>query len=103
MPRASLIYLTVVTLGLCLLSADSASAQQAEFLYSFTAIETASGIALDQSGNIYVVGDRDPFHGVAVFDNSGTPLFDFGSFGSGNGQFNQANGVAVADNKSLRR
>lgn len=54
------------------------------------------GIALDLSGNIYVT-NVDPFTGYCVvkFNSSGIYLATIGSTGSGNGQFNYPQNVAI--------
>ncbi|MEK9145953.1 MAG: hypothetical protein AAB339_10115, partial [Elusimicrobiota bacterium] len=54
---------------------------------------TANGIAVDSSGNVYVVDQKN--HRVQKFDNSGNFLTNWGSFGSGNGQMNQPYSAAV--------
>ncbi len=55
------------------------------------------GIALDAKGNIYVTNVY-PFQGgfnVVKFDSHGKYLATIGSAGSGNGQFNDPEGIAV--------
>ncbi len=55
------------------------------------------GIAVDGSGNVYVTNVY-PFQGgfnVVKFDSRGTYLATIGSAGSGNGQFNDPEGIAV--------
>jgi DNA-binding beta-propeller fold protein YncE len=51
------------------------------------------GLAFDASGNIYVsdVGNNR----IQKFDSHGNYLSQFGSYGSGNGQFFAPYGVAV--------
>ena len=51
------------------------------------------GVAVDPSGNVIVV-DMDNRR-VLVFNSSGTFLRNWGSQGSGDGQFSSPNGVAV--------
>jgi DNA-binding beta-propeller fold protein YncE len=51
------------------------------------------GIAIDASGNIWVVDDEN--HRVLKFDPSGAYLSSFGSFGTGDGQFNNPQGIAI--------
>lgn len=66
--------LATITLGLCFLTAGTASAQKAEFLFSFGNFGTSNGesktpfgLATDDIGNVYVA-DRDN-HRVQVFDS----------------------------------
>jgi sugar lactone lactonase YvrE len=62
----------------------------------FGSFTCATGIALDSSGNFWVVDSYG--NKVYEFDSSGTQLLSFGSSGSGNGQFNNnwANaGIAI--------
>lgn len=51
------------------------------------------GVAVDKSGNIYVV-DSQTAH-VQVFDSTGKYLSTVGGFGSGSGQFNYPYGIAI--------
>ncbi|MBI2906048.1 MAG: TIGR03663 family protein [Chloroflexi bacterium] len=51
------------------------------------------GIALDKSGNIYVVDAMN--HRIQKFDASGKPLAQLGKQGQGNGEFKEPWGVAV--------
>src|SRR5947209_9403071 len=51
-----------------------------------------SGIALDSSGNIYVV---DAINNVQVFDSKGKYLSNFGGTGYGDGQFKAPSGIAL--------
>ena len=53
----------------------------------------SSNIAIDSLGNMYVVLSNGNI--VDKFDSSGRYLFQFGSYGSGNGQFNYPQGIAV--------
>jgi tripartite motif-containing protein 71 len=59
----------------------------------------ASGVAVDGRGSVYVNGNvyvADCYnHRIQVFTNSGTYLTQWGTFGTGNGQFNFPYGVAV--------
>jgi DNA-binding beta-propeller fold protein YncE len=51
------------------------------------------GIAVDSSGNVYVV---DTFNGrIQVFDSNGEFIKKWGAVGSGNGNFSGPNGIAV--------
>lgn len=55
------------------------------------------GIASDANGNVYVT-NAYPFTGgsnVAKFNSSGAYVSSFGSFGSGNGQLNDPEGIAL--------
>ncbi len=50
-------------------------------------------MAKDAGGNVYIAGDAtDKVH---VFSSAGTPLYEFGSHGTGDGQFDFVAGVAV--------
>src|SRR5208282_5385162 len=51
------------------------------------------GIAIDSTGNIYVVDYGN--YRVQKFGSSGTYVTQWGSHGSGNGQFRDADGLAV--------
>jgi sugar lactone lactonase YvrE len=53
----------------------------------------AGGIAVDSSGNIYVIDG--PNGRIQKFSSSGAYLTQWGSFGSDNGQFNDPIGIAV--------
>src|SRR5271169_5685333 len=50
-------------------------------------------VAVDSSGNVYVADSCEDC--ILKFDSNGTYLTQWGSFGTGNGQFNNANAVAV--------
>ena len=50
-------------------------------------------MAVDGSGNVYVVDNGN--HRIQKFTSSGTYLTQWGSYGSGDGQFNYPYGVAV--------
>ncbi len=52
-----------------------------------------SGVAVDGSGNVYVVDTYN--HRVQKFTSDGTFLTKWGTLGSGDGQFNAPRGVAV--------
>jgi sugar lactone lactonase YvrE len=54
---------------------------------------SASGIAIDSLGNIYVADEEQ--NRVQKFDSSGKFLLSFGSAGSNNGQFKQPEGIAI--------
>jgi hypothetical protein len=53
-----------------------------------------NGIVTDTSGNVYVA-DRDN-HRVEKFDSTGKFLMQFGSNGTGNGQFKGPRGIAIS-------
>jgi hypothetical protein len=61
--------------------------------------QTPSGIAIDPSGNVYVVDKANSR--VAKFDASGKFLTQFGSYGSANGQLKEPRGIAIAPNGDL--
>jgi DNA-binding beta-propeller fold protein YncE len=52
------------------------------------------GLAIDGSGRIYMTSEGSNL--VNIYDSSATFLFTFGSSGSGNGQFNQPQAIAIA-------
>ena len=52
-----------------------------------------SFVATDLAGNVYVVNDAN--HRVEKFTSTGTPVVQWGSFGSGDGQLWSPKGVAV--------
>jgi len=56
-------------------------------------IGKAVNIALDKTGNIFVVDKGN--NCIVKFDNSGNFITKFGSFGSGDGQFNRPEAIAV--------
>src|SRR2546422_9757840 len=51
------------------------------------------GIALDKSGNIYVVDQNN--NRVEIFDSNGNFVSELGTFGSGDGQINDPTRIAV--------
>ena len=55
------------------------------------------GIAVDEKGQVWVVDAIG--HRVKVFDKKGSQLFGLGEFGSGDGEFNFPNGIAVKNNR----
>ena len=65
-----------------------------EFLFKIPSGPTLTGVsdvAVDSFGNIYAVVD----HNVIKFSSDGTILLEFGSLGSGDGQFDFPRGIAV--------
>ena len=55
-----------------------------------------AGLAVDSADNIYVVDQNNSR--VQEFDSNGNFLLKWGTFGSGDGQFNDPLAVAVKDN-----
>ncbi len=79
----------------------SADALVYNFLFKFGYQEDTigSGIAVDSKDRI-IVTNIDRLSGnitseIQVFDNNGELIFEFGSFGSGNGEFNNPQGIAT--------
>ena len=56
-------------------------------------------VAIDQTGNIFVV-DRGNSR-VQKFDSDGNYLLQFGTIGSGDGQLNQPQGIAIRNNGDI--
>ena len=54
---------------------------------------SASDVAVDGSGNIYVADATS--NQIKKFDSNGAPLLQWGTFGSGDGQFNSPQGITV--------
>lgn len=69
---------------------DSAGVFQFEFSGGFNQPQY---FTLDSSGNIYVSDSDNSV--VKYFDSAGNPLGQFGSNGSGNGQFTQTMGITI--------
>jgi len=65
------------------------------FLRMFGTTDDPEGLAIDSSGNVYVA-DETPK--IRKFSSAGTALLTWGSYGTGNGQFNWPRGVAIDDN-----
>jgi len=51
--------------------------------------------------NIYVASNQHSNDRIQVFDSVGSFLFEFGSFGSGDGQFKIPRGIAVDSMKNI--
>jgi tripartite motif-containing protein 71 len=87
------------------LAVTSAQAAPGDFLYFWGARQhfmSPQGITCDKNGNIYVVDfGWDIGHVVQVFNNSGERLRKWGSFGSGDGQFDFPTGIAVDGNGNV--
>jgi sugar lactone lactonase YvrE len=64
--------------------------------FNFTYEPDNGGIAIDPSGNLWVVDTGN--NRVEEFSNCGTYLNQFGSAGTGNGQFNVPEGIAISPN-----
>ncbi len=61
--------------------------------FGYSAPTGASGITVDINGTIYVADSAN--HRIKVFDSFGNFMLAFGSFGTGDGQFNTPKDVAV--------
>lgn len=92
---------TTISLGVFSLAITTpAAAQSFDFSFSFGnfgnnngEFNQPRGIALDQTGNIYVADKNN--HRIQIFDQNGGFLDSFGNFGSNNGQFNNPRGIAL--------
>ena len=69
------------------------SSGQSQFLIKWNCVSCGS-IATDASGNVYVTAGGSQ-NTVGKFTNNGTLITKWGSSGSGDGQFNLPNGVAI--------
>ena len=58
-----------------------------------------SGVAVDSSGNVYVADNSN--HRIQKFNSSGGFITKWGSYGSGDGQFNYPYGVAVGSSGNV--
>src|SRR5437763_1134138 len=84
--------ITLAFVGSASLLATTVGAQPPVYLTQWPAV-LPSGVAVDGGGNVYVT---DPVNcRVQKFTNTGTLLTQWGSAGSGDGQFQQPYGVAV--------
>jgi DNA-binding beta-propeller fold protein YncE len=66
-------------------------------------LETPTGIAVDSSNNVYVadyVPDSNSYR-IKKFDGNGNYLTQWGSPGSGNGQFSSISGIAVDTSQNV--
>jgi DNA-binding beta-propeller fold protein YncE len=65
-----------------------------------TGLGNPCGIAIDASGNIYVVNTdiNNVVPAVLKYSANGTPITQWGFFGTGNGQFEGPDGIAVGPN-----
>jgi DNA-binding beta-propeller fold protein YncE len=62
-------------------------------------MQEPKGIATDSSGNLWVVDRAN--ERVMKYDSNGNFLMQFGSAGSGNGQFNDPRGIAISSNGTI--
>jgi len=58
-------------------------------------VSVPEGIAIDSSGNIYVADTGN--NKIRIFDSSGVQLRSFGSYGSGQKEFDEPSGIEVDD------
>jgi hypothetical protein len=70
--------------------------QNGNFLTSWS-VSSTGGIAVAPNGNVYTVS----LNQVNEFTSTGTPVTQWGSSGSGNGQFSNATKLAVAQNGNI--
>ncbi len=75
---------------------SSSGTKKGEFSRTITG---PGGIAVDRMGHVYVTSYYG--HKVYKFLSDGTYVLNFGSHGSGNGQFNYPFGIAVYDNGDI--
>ncbi|HXA01783.1 MAG TPA: hypothetical protein VNW99_07345 [Cytophagaceae bacterium] len=64
-----------------------------DFVNSIGTLNTPERIALDPSGNLFVVSRGD--HRVVKYTNNGAVLLEWGGLGTADGKFNNPYGVAV--------
>ncbi len=69
------------------------SVAEGKFIRAFAAIGGPHGVAVDSSGNVWVV--ETGFDRIEKYSSTGTLLAAYGSAGSGNGQFANPFGIAV--------
>lgn len=58
------------------------------------------GIAIDPSGNVYVVNSQinGQIDAVVKYSSNGSPITQWGTFGTGSGQFESPDGIAISPN-----
>jgi len=70
-----------------------------EFGHSPCQLWSTAGIAIDNTGNIYVSDAGN--HQISKFDSSGNCQLGWGSYGTGNGEFNLPAGIAIDDSGNV--
>ncbi len=63
-----------------------------------TGLGDACGIAVNSSGDVYIVNSEPNYQidGVVEYSSSGGPITQWGTYGSGNGQVESPNGIAIS-------
>jgi streptogramin lyase len=89
----------ILTLLLLVSLLGSAGAQSYVFELTFGSPVSGNNVAVDRNGNVFA-GDNLR-NQVQKFDNNGNFLIQFGSSGTGPGQFSDASGVAVDSNGNV--
>ena len=70
-----------------------------EFGHSPCQFWSTAGIAIDNTGNIYVSDAGN--HQISKFDSLGNCQLGWGSYGTGNGEFNLPAGIAIDDSGNV--
>ena len=74
----------------------SGSTEYGNFLTKFSITGPAKAIAVDLEGNVSVAEYTATTSAILKYDGNGRLLLSFGSYGTGNGQFNAPQGIAVS-------